>query len=141
MRLPKTLRDAQAVFDTTGGLHAAGLFDSNGNLVTLREDVGRHNAIDKLIGYHLANNTLPLSNHLVILSGRASWELLQKTLVAGIPMLLAIGSPSSPEVNLAREFGITLVGFTRSAGFNIYASGERVLVSTRGMDFYQSTAV
>ena len=127
MQLPKALRDAQAVFDTTGGLHAAGLFDSNGNLVTLREDVGRHNAIDKLIGYHLANDTLPLSNHLVMLSGRASWELLQKTLVGGIPIVVAIGAPSSLAVDLAREFGITLVGFTRNEGFNIYVNGERVL--------------
>ena len=130
VRLPGALREAQAVFSKTGGLHAAGLFDAEGNLVTLREDVGRHNAMDKLIGRHVVNGDLPLSDHLVVLSGRASWELLQKALIAGIPMVVAVGAPSSLAVDLAQEFGMTLLGFTQGDGFNIYAGGDRVLTST-----------
>ena len=128
-RLPEILRNAQPVFDRTGGLHAAALFDAEGTLLTLREDVGRHNALDKLIGHHLMNGKLPLSDNLVLLSGRASWELLQKALVAGIPMVVAIGAPSSLAIALAQEFGMTLVGFARKDSLNIYAGEERVLIS------------
>ena len=125
--LPETLRKAQAVFELTGGLHAAALFDDSGNLVTLREDVGRHNALDKLIGHHLLQDDLPLGDYLVLVSGRASWELMQKALIAGIPMLVAVGAPSSLAVALALEFGMTLLGFTRRDGFNIYTGPQRVL--------------
>ena len=134
VRLPEALRKAQAVFGKTGGLHAAGLFDAEGNLATAREDVGRHNALDKLIGHHLIKGDLPLSDHLVVLSGRASWELLQKALIAGIPMVVAVGAPSSLAVDLAQEFRITLLGFTQDDGFNIYADRERVLTSTQVRD-------
>ena len=129
-QLPELLREAQSVFDKTGGLHAAALFDGEGNLLTLREDVGRHNAMDKLIGHYLLKGTLPLSDYLVLVSGRASWELMQKALVAGIPMLVAVGAPSSLAVDLAQEFGMTLVGFARRESFNIYAGTGRVLTST-----------
>ena len=129
-RLPERLREGQSLFEKTGGLHAAGLFDAAGNLVTLREDVGRHNAMDKLIGHHLMKGDLPLSDYLVVVSGRASWELMQKALIAGIPMLVAVGAPSSLAVDLAQEFGMTLVGFTRSDSFNIYAGAERVVTES-----------
>ena len=125
--LPEILRGAQDVFNRTGGLHAAALFDEGGNLVTLREDVGRHNAMDKLIGYHLMNGSLPLSDYLVLVSGRASWELMQKALMAGIPMLVAVGAPSSLAIDLAQEFGMTLVGFARRESSIIYAGADRIL--------------
>ena len=125
--LPQTLRASQALFERTGGLHAAGLFDAEGRLLTLREDVGRHNALDKVIGRHLLDGSLPLSDAVAVVSGRASWELMQKALAAGIPMLVAVGAPSSLAVDLATEFGMTLVGFARGEGFNIYAGSERVL--------------
>ena len=124
--LPEKLREAQGLFDATGGLHAAALFDAEGNLVALREDVGRHNATDKLVGWALLENRLPLSGHLVMVSGRSSFEILQKCLTAGVPVVCAISAPSSLAVDVAREFGMTLVGFLRDRRFNVYAGHERV---------------
>lgn len=124
--LPAKLRGEQRVFSETGGLHATGLFTSDGSLVTLREDVGRHNALDKVVGRHLMAGDLPLSRSIAIVSGRASWELMQKAAAAGVPMVVAIGAPSSLAVNLAVEFGMTLAGFTRDDGFNVYAGSHRI---------------
>jgi FdhD protein len=124
--LPEKLREAQGLFDATGGLHAAALFDDEGNLVALREDVGRHNATDKLVGWALLENRLPLSGHMVMVSGRSSFEILQKCLTAGVPFVCAISAPSSLAVDVAREFGMTLVGFLRERRFNVYAGQERV---------------
>jgi FdhD protein len=124
--LPEKLREAQGLFDATGGLHAAALFDEKGNLLALREDVGRHNATDKLVGWALLEGRLPLSGHIVMVSGRSSFEILQKCLAAGVPFVCAISAPSSLAVNVAREFGMTLVGFLREQRFNVYAGQERV---------------
>jgi FdhD protein len=121
---------AQGVFRTTGGLHAAALFDSDGALVILREDIGRHNALDKVIGWAFLEGRLPLADHLVMVSGRASFELVQKSLVAGVPVLCAVSAPSSLAIDLAREFDMTLVGFLRGDRFNIYAGPERVRLSS-----------
>ena len=124
--LPDTLREAQGLFDATGGLHAAALFDSEGELLALREDVGRHNATDKLVGWALLEGRLPLSDHIVMVSGRSSFEILQKCLTAGVPIVCAISAPSSLAVDVAREFGMTLVGFLRGSRFNVYAGAERI---------------
>jgi len=126
-QLPQTLRAQQALFDRTGGLHAAALFNARGNLVTSREDVGRHNALDKLIGWAFLEEKIPLGDCLVLVSGRASYELAQKTLAAGIPILAAISAPSSLAVDLAKEFGLTLIGFLRGS-FNVYSSAERIQI-------------
>ena len=125
--LPDTLRRHQSLFANTGGLHAAALFDKQGKLLASREDVGRHNALDKLIGWALLEGKLPLSECIVLVSGRASYELAQKTLAAGIPILAAISAPSSLAVDVAKEFNLTLIGFLRGS-FNLYSAPERVLL-------------
>jgi FdhD protein len=124
--LPDRLREAQGIFEATGGLHAAGLFDAAGRLLNLREDVGRHNALDKLFGRAFLDGLLPLHGHLILVSGRSSYEILQKCLMAGVPVVCAVSAPRSLAVELANRFGITLVGFLRGDRFNVYSGVERL---------------
>ena len=125
--IPDRLRHAQTVFDETGGLHAAGLFTRDGRLETIAEDVGRHNAVDKVIGRMLMQERLPLSDHLLFVSGRTSFEIVQKAFLAGISLVAAVSAPSSLAIELAEDCGITLIGFLRGPNFNIYAHPERVI--------------
>ena len=125
-RLPERLRESQAIFGRTGGLHAAGLFDTRGQLVTQREDVGRHNAVDKIIGWALLSARLPLSEYIMMVSGRGGFEIIQKAIVAGIPLVACVSAPSSLAVRLARQLGLTLIGFLRGRRFIVYAGEERV---------------
>lgn len=127
--LPEKLLQAQAVFSQTGGLHAAALFDKSGDLVILREDIGRHNAVDKVIGWALLQDILPLSEHILLVSGRGGFEIVQKSLSAGLPVLASVSAPSSLAVQLARELGLTLIGFLRGRRFVLYAGADRCISS------------
>src|SRR5947207_1451321 len=126
-QLVERLRTGQGVFERTGGLHAAGLFTADGESICTREDIGRHNAVDKVAGRMLLDGRLPASQSVLVVSGRAGYEIVQKSITAGIPVLAAVGAPSSLAVALAREFGQTLVGFLRGERFNVYASPERLV--------------
>ena len=126
LKLPEILLQKQNVFESTGGLHAAALFNSKSELIEIKEDIGRHNAVDKLIGSELLKNRLPLSDFLILVSGRAGFELVQKSVMAGIPILAAVGAPSELSRQLAEESGMTLIGFLKNDRFNIYTNAERI---------------
>jgi FdhD protein len=125
--LPDALRSAQRVFDATGGLHAAGLFRADGELIAMREDIGRHNAVDKVIGHELLSGSADFEVQVMIVSGRASFEIVQKAAVAGVPVLCAVSAPSSLAVSAAERLGLTLIGFLRDAGCNVYSHPERII--------------
>lgn len=129
--LPDALRVSQATFDATGGLHAAGIFDGTGRMLVLREDVGRHNAVDKALGHALLNGWLPLENNIMVVSGRASFEIMQKALAARVPIVVAVSAPSSLAVRFAAECGQTLVGFARGSRLNVYSHPERIQMPDR----------
>lgn len=131
LRLPGIMRAAQETFSRTGGLHAAGLFNLRGELLVLREDVGRHNAVDKVLGHALLENWLPLRNHLLLVSGRSSFEIVQKALAAGLPIVAAVSAPSSLAVECAEAGGVTLVGFLRAETFNVYTHVRRIIRAAR----------
>ncbi len=124
--LPEALRAAQPLFARTGGVHASGLFAADGTRDAAREDVGRHNALDKLIGWALPRGRLPLADRLLVVSGRVSYEIVQKAIAAGLPLIAAVGAPSTLAIELAEEFAVTLVGFVRDGGMNVYAHPDRV---------------
>jgi FdhD protein len=126
VRLPEALRASQAAFGRTGGLHAAALFDASGELLVLREDIGRHNAVDKVIGWALLKERIPLAHDVLLVSGRGGFEIVQKAIVAGVPIVASVSAPSSLAVQLARELRLTLVGFLRGRRFVIYAGDERI---------------
>jgi FdhD protein len=131
LSLPDRLREQQGDFTRTGGIHAAGIFDANGGLKIVREDIGRHNAVDKAIGRAFLDKLLPLDRHVLLVSGRASFEIMQKALAAGIPIVAAVSAPSTLAVDFAREGNQTLIGFLRSPSFNIYSHVERVILEVR----------
>src|SRR5262252_7589138 len=126
-RIARAMNEAQPIYGKTGGLHAAGLFDSEGRLVVLREDIGRHNAVDKIVGHMLLANRLPLDRHILMVSGRAGFEIVQKALIARIPIVASVSAPSSLAADLARASDMTLVGFLREGGFNVYAGAHRIV--------------